>query len=143
MEHHHNMYFTLWYGVFQKSRRRLSYASAGHPPAILLTGLARESSAVVKLGTNGLIIGAIRGVAFASKQIELQPFSQLYVFSDGAYEITKKDGSMLTLSEFAAHLASRTHQGLTDADTTLKFLEGLHGSNVYEDDLSLLELTFQ
>ncbi|MCF7765196.1 MAG: response regulator [Verrucomicrobia bacterium] len=38
MERHHNLYFTIWYGVFQRSSRRLTYASGGHPPALLLHG---------------------------------------------------------------------------------------------------------
>ena len=38
MEKHDNKYFTIWYGVFQKSRRRLVYAGGGHPPALLIAG---------------------------------------------------------------------------------------------------------
>jgi len=30
-----DMFFTIWYGVFNKNNRELIYASAGHPPAIL------------------------------------------------------------------------------------------------------------
>ena len=36
MENHNNMYFTMWYGVYNKKQRRLAYASGGHPPAVLV-----------------------------------------------------------------------------------------------------------
>ena len=30
-------FLTLWYGIYCQSEQTLTYASAGHPPAILLT----------------------------------------------------------------------------------------------------------
>jgi sigma-B regulation protein RsbU (phosphoserine phosphatase) len=35
MEQHNNLLFTIWYGVFDRNRRRLTYSSGGHPPAVL------------------------------------------------------------------------------------------------------------
>ncbi len=46
MEKHNNMYFTIWYGVYQKSTSRLRHVSGGHPPAGLSdTGGERASPA--------------------------------------------------------------------------------------------------
>ena len=36
MEDQAGNYFTIWYGIYQCSTRTLSYASAGHPPAVAL-----------------------------------------------------------------------------------------------------------
>src|SRR5436309_2947435 len=33
MERQNNLYFTMWYGVFNRPACQLSYASGGHPPA--------------------------------------------------------------------------------------------------------------
>ncbi len=33
MEKHNGMFFTIWYGVYEKSSSNLTYAGAGHPPA--------------------------------------------------------------------------------------------------------------
>ena len=38
MDRHDGKYFTIWYGVYQPSTRRLRYAGAGHPPAVLFSG---------------------------------------------------------------------------------------------------------
>ena len=35
MARHHEMYFTIWYGVFHAGTRRLRYATGGHPAALL------------------------------------------------------------------------------------------------------------
>jgi sigma-B regulation protein RsbU (phosphoserine phosphatase) len=35
-EDNNDMFFTIWYGVYRKSTRELTYASGGHPPALLL-----------------------------------------------------------------------------------------------------------
>ena len=33
MDRHNEMYFTIWYGVYDKQKRRLTYANGGiHPP---------------------------------------------------------------------------------------------------------------
>ncbi len=37
MGEHHDRYFTIWYGVYNRTKQELTYASAGHPPAILIT----------------------------------------------------------------------------------------------------------
>ena len=36
MEEHDYQYFTIWYGVYEPARQELVFASAGHPPALLL-----------------------------------------------------------------------------------------------------------
>ena len=51
MEEHAGRFFTIWYGVYDSAIRKLSYASAGHPPAILLDGGRR----LVRLGQPGLL----------------------------------------------------------------------------------------
>lgn len=35
-EENNDMFFTIWYGVYKKSTRELTYASGGHPPALLI-----------------------------------------------------------------------------------------------------------
>ena len=140
MERHNNLYFTMWCGVFNKATRRLSYASAGHPPAILITGPDRADAQVENLKAPGPPIGTIPDSVYPNRQINLQPFNRLFVFSDGTYEIVRPDGSMLTLEEFVNHLGKRARADSTGIDATLAFLEKARGSGSYEDDLALVEI---
>ncbi|MEO0771386.1 MAG: PP2C family protein-serine/threonine phosphatase, partial [Cyanobacteria bacterium J06649_4] len=37
MDDQNDKYFTIWYGVYNRTTHQLAYASAGHPPALLVT----------------------------------------------------------------------------------------------------------
>ncbi len=142
MEHQNNLYFTMWYGVFHRPTRQLSYASGGHPPAILISGPDRAGAHVEPLKAPGTPIGTFPDCAYPNRQIALNNFNRLFVFSDGAYEIVRPDGSMLSLEEFTKHLVDRTRSGTSGPDATLAFLGKTRGSASYEDDLAFVEVGF-
>jgi sigma-B regulation protein RsbU (phosphoserine phosphatase) len=141
MERHDERYFTIWYGVFDRAGRRLTYAGAGHPPALLLTGPARDRARPIELGMGGLAIGMVPGVPFASSDVLLEPYSKLYVFSDGVYEIHRPGGAMMKRGELMDYLASSP--GPTDPDEVWKFIQQVGGPEALRDDFSLLEIEFE
>jgi sigma-B regulation protein RsbU (phosphoserine phosphatase) len=140
MERQNEKYFTIWYGVFSRSTRKLSYACGGHPPALLITGATPYQARPVELGRPNFGIGMLPGIPFVSDNITLQPYSKLYVFSDGVYEIAKPDGSMLSREELVAYLAARTDGN--DLDDVWQFVQTLSGTEPLVDDFSLLEVSF-
>jgi len=142
MERQNNLYFTMWYGVFDKVTRQLSYASGGHPPAILIAGPDRADAQVEKLRSPGPPVGTFPDDAFPNQQTTLRAFNRLFVFSDGAYEVVRRDGSMLTLDEFINHLSDRIRSDSSGLDATLAYLEKTRGSALFEDDLALVEVSF-
>jgi sigma-B regulation protein RsbU (phosphoserine phosphatase) len=142
MEEHNNMYFTIWYGVYDRPGRRIAYASGGHPPAVLLTGPDADTAAVLSLGTGGMVIGAVPGVRYPTASQDIGAFNKLYVFSDGAYEITREDGRMLTMAEFVRLLALPSTPDASDLDRTLADLERIRVSDSWEDDLSIVRVAF-
>jgi sigma-B regulation protein RsbU (phosphoserine phosphatase) len=48
MQDHNDLYFTIWYGVFNRSTREIRYASGGHPPAILIAGAGETSQLITQ-----------------------------------------------------------------------------------------------
>ena len=48
MERNNSLYFSMWYGVYDRRARTLSYASGGHPPALLLGAGGATTSPVVR-----------------------------------------------------------------------------------------------
>ena len=142
MEQHNNRFFTMWYGVYNKVTRQLVYASAGHPPAILVTGATAATAQVARLRTPGMAIGSMAGLTFTNARRELEAFSMLYVLSDGVYEIQKPNGSMLTFEEFVACLAPLSQSGDTDIDRVVRAVQDIGGSVTFEDDFSLLQVIF-
>src|SRR5579862_590144 len=106
MDRHQDMYFTLWYGVYDKAKRQLSYANGGHPPALLVGNQPGAPEEIATLSQPGAIVGAFPEMVYESQTVDAPESSRLYVFSDGIYEVTRPDGTMLTFNEFVGILAA-------------------------------------
>jgi phosphoserine phosphatase RsbU/P len=139
MDRHNDMYFTIWYGVYEKSTRRLLYANGGHPPAVVIGGGGRETSQPVVLSQHGTIIGLFPDLDFKEQTSELPPFCRLYVFSDGIYEITRPDGTILTYEEFVQILSDSGHDSAHVLDNTINAIRTVRGDDQFEDDVSIVE----
>lgn len=132
-------YFTLWYGIYNLSDRNLRYASAGHPPALLLGREGRES-VVKRLKTPGFPIGMFPDAQFVSHSEKIAPGSQLYIFSDGIYELCQDDGEIWGLNNFEAMIAQLHCAASVDIPTILAELQVQNGGPSFSDDVSLVRL---
>lgn len=142
MERHDNKFFTIWYGVFDKTRRQLLYAGGGHPPALLFTGPDAATAQLSKLDSQGPMIGAWPDCPFEAAAVELADFAQLYLFSDGVFEVSRPDESMWQFSEFVEYLASQPREQPGLPDRLLAHVRQLHGADTLPDDFSMLEVLF-
>lgn len=146
MERQNDMFFTIWYGVYRLSDRTLRWAGGGHPPALLLPG---DGGKPALLDSDGPLIGAVDGLEFDSAAVVVPPGASLYVYSDGAFEISRPDGSMWAFSEFLATFAlpsgtpaAAASQAGPDGriDALLRRIRGISGRDDFNDDFSMLEL---
>jgi phosphoserine phosphatase RsbU/P len=148
MSKHQEMYFTIWYGVFECSTRLLTYSSGGHPPALLLTpdranlGLPR----VQHLHTAGLPVGMITGVEYDSVSCEVPIGSRLYLYSDGAYEITQPDQSIWGMDALIralqnAFITANNSDSSGISSMLFQIRKAMEPNLSFEDDISLLEVS--
>lgn len=86
MQDHNNMFFTIWYGIYDKETKRIVYANGGHPPPILITGKTAESAKTYELKSKGMVIGAIPEAEYENQICQVEEFNRFFVFSDGVYE---------------------------------------------------------
>lgn len=142
MEKHNNLFFTIWYGVYDKLKRQIVYGTGGHPPAILLTGKTPETAKIVELKTKGLMIGGMPEATFEDGQSELDEYGKLYIFSDGAFEVFRPDKIILRFDDFVKQLVKPSDPGISNIDRILKFVRELQGSDDLEDDFSMVEINF-
>lgn len=142
MDSQNDKYFTIWYGVYNQERRQLSYSSAGHPPAILLSEKPNGQIEVKQLKTTGLPIGMLPDLRFTNQRCEIEQFSTLYIFSDGIYEILQNDGNIWGLDAFVQFLVDERQQIKQDGlDYVLDQVKALQpNKDGLDDDLSLLRL---
>ena len=138
MERHNDMYFSLWYGVYNTRKQEIEYSSGGHPPAILIT----PDGGSKKLCVGGTVVGAVSPVEYKSECVNIPPGSLLYVFSGGTYEITLSNASapIMGYSDFAKLLEN--NKGGKGLSEILAEIKELHASPVFDDDISMMEFRF-
>jgi sigma-B regulation protein RsbU (phosphoserine phosphatase) len=133
MEKQHNMYFTIWYGVYRRSTGELSYSSGGHPPSVL----RRADGEVVTLSTPGLAIGMMEGMMYRTARCMIAGGDRLHLVSDGTFEVETGPGEMLEFHAFVERL-SRSES----PSDVLDWVRGLNGPGPLPDDFSLLRISF-
>jgi len=138
MEHHNNLYFTIWYGVFDRRTRELRFASGGHPPAFLIS----KEGTLTKLMTNNLFIGGLPESAYQGSSVTVPAGANLYVFSDGVYEVDPPEGSMWTLDQLGEYLLQHKMEAGEDIDALYLKMQDYHGQKILEDDFSMLAVHF-
>jgi phosphoserine phosphatase RsbU/P len=142
MDRHNNQYFTIWYGVYNRHDRVLRYGGGGHPPGFLFTGAA-ENATLRQLACEGPPIGILSDFAFTTETCTLGPSACLYLYSDGAFEITRPDGSMWTYEEFVDYMNQEHGRDQAPLDRLLEHVHALHGQPTLADDFSILQVRFR
>lgn len=141
MEKQNNLYFTLWYGVYHAPSRTLSFASGGHPPALLLEPTTSGAFQSRRLSSNGMIIGVMEDTPFSTQNCTILPGARLYVLCDGCYEIRNASGEMADYAAFEAFMTAHA-----DSPDPLGDLENWaiaqRGESILEDDFSIMQIQF-
>jgi sigma-B regulation protein RsbU (phosphoserine phosphatase) len=143
MDQQNGLFFTIWYGIYHKSTRRLDYAGGGHPPALLLTGPTAESATQHELESGGPMVGAVPDLEFTTATIQVDAFGLLSLYSDGAFEVERPDGSTWPFGEFVSFMGQvpRTDEA-NGMDQLIAHARALKGSDEFADDLSMVEFRF-
>jgi sigma-B regulation protein RsbU (phosphoserine phosphatase) len=116
MESNNNMFFTIWYGVYDALERCLTYSSGGHPPALLCTGSTAGSAELKTLSTSGFLVGAMDGTTF--------------------------ENAMVQLDEWLEMLGAFSHEPSADLQQLLVQMQEIQGREHFDDDVSLLQVGF-
>lgn len=143
MSNQGDKYFTIWYGVYNRVQRQLVYANAGHPPAILLTGIHTEYIDVKQLSSLNLPIGFSPDIDFDDVALKIEANSTLYIFSDGAYEIPQPDGKIWGFNAFFDLLITCSQTNTCNLKEVLAQILNFNANTHLSDDLSLLKVNFE
>ena len=82
------MFVTVWLGILELSTGRLTAANAGHEfPAL------RQPNGKFELykDKHGFVIGGMEGVRYREYELQLEPGSKLFVYTDGVAEATSAE----------------------------------------------------
>jgi len=135
---HGGLFTTIWYGVYDTFSSKLTYATAGHPPALLVAGPPGGRKAQ-ELEGPGTFLGLQPDAAFTNVIRKIDEPSRLFVYSDGACEI-ETTGGVLGFEEFKAMLV----EAVGDDDTLGAFSRahaGARRGDQRADDCAMLDLS--
>ena len=141
-EENNDMFFTIWYGVYNKRTREMTYASGGHPPALLIGDTAVDDSRAKPLRTPNNVIGAVPGAAYQKSKHRVGEKTTLYIFSDGVYEVEKPDGSMWQLEEFTDYINKIKTDSPSKLDHLYRHVKNIGNLENFEDDFTIVEVAF-
>lgn len=133
MHEHGGKFFTAFYGVYDTQSRRLCFANAGHPPGLMRDSAGRLS----ELPSTHSIVGIDVGDHSDAACVDVQPGSQLLLYSDAAVELTDAQGNMAGGEVVEAAWASKL-----DIKDVRHALAEHQGHDHFGDDLTLIGLSF-
>lgn len=134
--HESSTFSTLWLGLYDPEKRRLTYCSQGHPPALL-----RRGADLQELWTGGIALGAQKLDTIPTKHISLQKGDLLLIYSDGVIEAHDPDQQLFgkhRLNELILRKKAETAQQMSD-----RLIEEIHlfsHGAPQHDDITLIVL---
>lgn len=139
-EDQNNMYFTIWYGVYDPVSRKMTYSSAGNSSSVFIGADGRRGI----LQTEGVVIGVDDSFTYGNAIADIPSGTKLYIFSDGIYEVRKKKGEIFGLEDLSDILAKLPPEASQEdrLNDLIHIVESISMTNTFEDDVSLIELIF-
>jgi serine phosphatase RsbU (regulator of sigma subunit) len=139
MEHHDDMYFTMWYGVYNRPARALRFACGGHHPGFLV---APDRMQATPVQSRGPLIGLMPDHAYKAEVLTVTPGATLYLFSDGVFEIVTAAGVEWGLDDFLPLLTQAADPMTTEPERLHRQVRAIARPGPFDDDFSLLTVTF-
>ncbi|HTY89370.1 MAG TPA: SpoIIE family protein phosphatase [Candidatus Acidoferrum sp.] len=132
-----NMFVTVLCAIYDHCTGKLEYASAGHPPAVLV----REGQASFLPTEPDVAAGIMTGLAANSQSVQLQAGDLVVFYTDGVTEAFNAAGELYGETRLLKELAG--HSGYTAAESTAALLRSVRahaGDHPQSDDIAILAL---
>ncbi|NIP85060.1 MAG: SpoIIE family protein phosphatase [Planctomycetales bacterium] len=88
------------------------------------------------------MIGMVPWDDFETGRRQIPSPATLYIYSDGVHEIHKPDGGEWSFDEFLQFLSAAPAAERSPMDDLLRHVRQLHGSDLLDDDFSMVEIRF-
>jgi serine phosphatase RsbU (regulator of sigma subunit) len=129
-----NSFFTALFVEIDLSLGKISYASAGHPSALLL----RENK-LISLERTGKLVGFEKHYLYETKEIEFRPSDRLFMFTDGIFEEFNADKEEFGEERLKKIILSNSHLSMQNiVNQIFTDLDEFLGNQHKDDDITLL-----
>jgi sigma-B regulation protein RsbU (phosphoserine phosphatase) len=138
MSEHNSLFITMWYVVYNKTSRVLSYAGAGHPPLIII-----DSKGVPEIiSSQNTVIGLDECIEFLSGTCTIEGKTEVYLYTDGAYEAELPDGKMLKVDDLVDFLLKHRNSSADEIDLLYNSLVDMNERQNLEDDFTFMKIDY-
>jgi phosphoserine phosphatase RsbU/P len=133
----YTMFVTLMCAIYDVRTGRLTYASAGHPPAVLI----RDGAAQLLPLKPGMVAGIRAGLSAPDQSVQLEPSDVVVFYTDGVTEAFNTAGSFYSESRLLEELAGQSGRtAAACAEAVLHSVRAYAGERPQSDDIALLAL---
>ena len=134
------MFVTVWMGILELSTGRLTAANAGHEfPAF------RQPGGVFELykDKHGFVIGGMEGVKYREYEIQMEPGSKLFVYTDGVTGARNGEGKVFGKDSLLRALAECGDRAPAEINNFVKErLDHFTGDVQQLDDMAMLTVRY-
>jgi len=139
MSAHHSLFITMWYLVYNKVSRVLTYAGAGHPPLIIF-----DSGGIPEMiASENIMIGVDEELEFQSGAYQIKGKIEAYIYTDGAYEAELPDGTMLDVDDLVNFLMKNRDPSAKEIELLYNSLVELQEGQNLEDDFTIMKIYYE
>jgi serine phosphatase RsbU (regulator of sigma subunit) len=134
--HASSMFATAWLGLYDPKKKKLTYCSQGHPPAILARG-----NEIEELSTEGIAFGAQKVDLVATQEVQLQAGDLLILYTDGITEAHDVDAKLFGKERLFEIILQKSHRSAEAAKEEI--IQSVHHFSQrapQHDDITLVVL---
>lgn len=132
-------FFTISYFLINPHTGEIRYASAAHPPAVVV----RANGELQHLDAEGTIIGLGGIVPYEEEQVMLAKGDRLFLCTDGVIEHENKEAELFGQHRFDNVLREHRQQTIDQqCQNVIDAISDFGGAAPFRDDVTLLGLSF-
>ena len=132
-------YFTMIYGIINRTTGRVRLCQAGHPHPVLVQG----GGQVRIVGQSGFPVGILPNLDYTSYALQLAPGDRLVLYSDGITGCMNARREEFSQDRLIDILAKTSRESLVTCVQTLsRQLGQWNGPNAFVDDMTLLAIEY-
>jgi len=133
----HGRFVSMIYCRFDPANRKLRYANAGHPAAVLL----RANGSVERLEDGGPVLGEFASPRFEECEVQLGARDRLILYTDGISESLNKNGH--EFGEAGVLRVAKEAMGLNSREFSRRLVEEAkrHSGGRLKDDATVVVLS--
>ena len=129
------LFASVFLAIFDDSRRALTYASAGHEPALI----SRPDGTIRVLEPTAPLVGVFddQHHLFRQRLVELEPGTLLVVTTDGVTESRSPKGAFFGMEGLIETVRARANGPISDLPDAIVDAVAAHSNNRFHDDIGV------